>query len=109
MSLHMDYSHQRDMYEKVIAVIFKNNTIDSTIMHLDYKILVEKKVPQDIYNSHARSTQLDFRSGFVGLQLCLDESFIKIKAKNESLKIHVSIYFKTVYLMNSYKCFLYFL
>lgn len=90
MSLLMDYAYQKATDERVIAVIFKNNSIDSTTTHLDYKILLDEKVPQEMYKGFM--FKYTFRNGFVGLQLCLDESFIKMKAKNDSFKTHVSKY-----------------
>lgn len=80
-----------DRWKWPMAVIFKNKSIDLTSTHLDYKIRMYNRLPEFQYKTFHRERDDPFKSGFVGLQLCLDETFIKMKEKKHSLKMEVSI------------------
>lgn len=83
--------NEKDRWSWPMAVIFKNQSMDLTSTHLDYRIRTYDSFPEFRYNPFNRKQIDPFKSGFVGLQLCLDETFIKMKEKRYSLKMQVSM------------------
>ncbi|XP_008205027.1 phospholipid-transporting ATPase ABCA1 [Nasonia vitripennis] len=79
--------NEKDRWNRPIAVIFKNQSIDLTSTHLDYKIRMYDSLPNFKYTSFGRRHIDPFKSGFAGLQLCLDETFMKMK--ENSLKMDI--------------------
>ena len=79
-------SRQHESYSiEVLAVFFKNpEKLDSSLKHLEYIIRTE--------NHHYGNGIKNFleNSPFVKTQICIDESFLKMKMPNSSVKSEVS-------------------
>jgi hypothetical protein len=82
----------------IIAVVFDERYINVSTKHLEYTIRTSYAIPNVLYkieNQGPIKTTLEHAFidviPFVQLQLCLDESFIKMKAPNPAFKAQVCI------------------
>lgn len=77
------YFNERFNYsdEIIMAVVFEDKNINSSTVHLEYKIQMPKALPR-IYTGLIPVEENVFEHGFTGLQLCIDKSFILRKGKD---------------------------
>lgn len=80
-------SRKHESYSiEVLAVFFKNpERLNSSLKHLEYVIRTEKN-----HSDNGIEYFLE-NSPFVKTQICIDESFLKMKMLNRSIKTEVSI------------------
>lgn len=82
----------------IIAVVFDDKYINVSTKHLEYTIRTSYAIPNILYKVENQGpVQITLEHAFIDvipfvqLQLCLDESFIKMKAPNPAFKSQVSI------------------
>ena len=82
----------------VIAVVFNDKYVNVSTKHLGYTIRTSYVIPNILYKVENQGpVQITLEQAFmevipfVQLQLCLDESFIKMKAPNPAFKSQVYI------------------
>ncbi|XP_033219403.1 phospholipid-transporting ATPase ABCA1-like isoform X2 [Belonocnema kinseyi] len=80
-------SRKHESYSiEVIAVLFKNpERLNSSLKHLEYVIRTEKN-----HSDNGIEYFLE-NSPFVQTQICIDESFLKMKMPNRSIKTQISM------------------
>lgn len=77
--------------DEVMAVIFLNDSLDFNSVNLKYKIVISKLIPHYGHCLAHLTRKEIFTQRFLKLQICLDESFVKMKAKSSVFDLRVSI------------------
>lgn len=85
----------QDPINDIIAVIFDEKYANISTKHLSYTIRTPYVLSNILYKIESEGPSLDQAlievTPFVQLQLCLDESFIKMKARSPSFKSQVGL------------------
>lgn len=85
----------QDPMNDIIAVVFDEKYANISSKHLSYTIRTPYVLPNILYKIEDEGTSISLEQAlievvpFLQLQLCLDESFIKMKAPNPSFKSQV--------------------
>ena len=83
------YEPDSQKEEKVIAVIFEDKNINMSSNNLAYKIRIDGNIPTQLYTGLIPDKRNVFTHGFTGVQICVDESFIK--QKRDNFNMHVCV------------------
>lgn len=87
----------QDPTNDVIAVVFHDNNVNISNKHLGYTIRTSYVIPNMLYKVETEQVMITLDQAFIEvipfaqLQLCLDESFINMKAPNAAFKPQVCL------------------
>ena len=101
--------NETDHSRKVAAIVFTDENFDESFEKLKYKIRTRNLLNNDLYNVMSLNSMVDYYTKtniFAPLQICMDESFIKAKVKDDSFNQEVGICSVYKQLLFKKKCFM---
>lgn len=81
-----------NLNDEVMAVVFMNETINFYSTELEYKIVTSKPLSKYLDSEVFYNAEDVFSHRFISLQICVDESFLKMKLNDSFFNLKVGNY-----------------